>query len=90
MVTPGRWSSSPRLTSGLTVTPDDVIARSDERSQRSGCGVERVEQRAGEHVADDGEHLHAFALDRVPDQLGIEAGVVDEHDGAAAGERRRA
>ena len=34
-VTSGRWRSSPAFDSGLQVTPDDVIARSAERSHRS-------------------------------------------------------
>ena len=39
MVSAGRRSSRPRFTSGLNSTPDDVIARNDERSHRSGCAA---------------------------------------------------
>ena len=90
-----------RIDDGHTVEPIEQAAlhvgaeqhtRRRDRAQRRqvpavGCGAQRVEQRAGEHVADDGERLHALARDGVPDPFGIETGVVHEHDGAAPGER---
>jgi hypothetical protein len=51
--------------------------------------VQGTEQRPGEHVADDGEQLHAFTLDRVPEEFRIEPGPVDEHDGAAPRQHRQ-
>ena len=88
-ITCGRCASRPRLVSGLHVTPDDVIARRPERSQRSGSASSAASSGRGERVADDRAHLHVLALDRVPHRVGVEARRVEQHDRAAAGERRQ-
>ncbi len=89
-MTCGRCSRRRAFVSGLHVTPDDMIARSDERSQRSGCASSAESSGRGEHVADEREDLHRVALHLVPDDGRIEALAVDQDDRPAAGERREA
>ena len=68
--------------------------RRRDRSQRRqvptvGLALEGVEQRAREHIADDGEDGDALARHRIPHVLHVESLTVDQHHRARAGKRRQ-
>ena len=88
-VTPGRCveQSSLRLRAPRDTRRRD--RREPAQVPAGGLGLERLEQRARERVADDRQHPHLLALDRVPHRDRVETGLVDQHHRAAARQRRQ-
>ena len=70
----------PCFVSLLHITPDDEMASRLEMSQRRGSRVEGAQHRLGEGVADDGDHVHPFPLDRVEQLDRVERAARQGHD----------
>ena len=75
----GMWRSRPCLLSWLHITPDEPIDDDARQVVAAGVGVEVVEHRAGERLADDDEVGGTPALDGL-EQLGDVELAVGERD----------
>ena len=82
MISDGRCARNSSFKPALSGAPPD--SRTRERLQVVRRGVELVEQRPGERVADDQQEVQPLALDQPPDVGGVEAlGDRLHEDGAA-------
>ena len=70
----GAWRSRRCLLSWLSIAPEEKMTRSVDRSQRCRIGVQLVQHRLGEGVADDAQPADAGGDDRVEQLDGVERG----------------
>ena len=86
--TPGSRSTSARLSAGERIAPPDSSTRSARDVERAAVvGVERVEQRPRERVADDHDEVRLLAFDELPQRERVEV-VLGRDDDRAAREQR--